>query len=169
MPDAPTPLPTLLRYCLLQIPGITFLSILLWWALDQHWITAQAALGILLGWLAKDVALYPMARRVLQSPQPAIGTDALIGRETQTATPLNPRGIVRFGSERWIAQHRDNGVIAQGTRVRVTEAYGLVLVVEAVDEADSDDTRPARLAGTPHPDGRKRQSLIRTLSFGLAS
>jgi membrane protein implicated in regulation of membrane protease activity len=123
---------TWIRYCLLQLPGLALLVVLLSWIVASGLITAAAALAIVAIWLLKDAAMYPVARRALDLPSPAIGTSALLGREANVARTLDPHGQVRIGGERWLARSRRNDRIKAGRRVRVVDAEGLELVVEAV-------------------------------------
>jgi membrane protein implicated in regulation of membrane protease activity len=124
---------TCIRYCLLQLPGLAFLAALLSWIVASELITPAIALAIVAIWLLKDAAMYPFAKRALELPMPAIGTAALLGRETHVARTLEPRGQVRIGSERWLARSRRNERIPAGRRVRVVDAEGLELVVEVVE------------------------------------
>jgi membrane protein implicated in regulation of membrane protease activity len=121
------------RYCLLQLPGIGFLILLLWWAIHNQWIPPLVGLAILAIWLLTDAALYPLSKRALE-PGPASGTDALLGRETEVVRPLAPLGQVRFGGERWLARTRRGKCVEAGHRIRVVGAEGLVLIVEPLEQ-----------------------------------
>ncbi len=119
----------LLRYCLLQVPGIAFLGALLWWLLSHGWMQPATAAWIMVLWLAKDVALYPLYRPALQRG-PGYGTRALEGRRARVVGELAPRGQVRVQGELWAAVSNDGRSVPVGRFVRITGARGLTLEVE---------------------------------------
>lgn len=123
----------LFRYGLLQLPGTLLIGALLWWAVSSDWLRPGAALLLLLGWLLKDVLLYPAFRWALQPPPP-IGGAALLGREGVLSRPAAPVGQLRLAGELWSARARGDRPLVAGTRVRVVAARGLVLIVDAVDQ-----------------------------------
>lgn len=119
----------LLRYWLLQIPGILLVSVallLLWRNEIVGTATASAALAL---WLLKDLALYPLYRFALRPPAPT-GAQALVGQLATARTEIAERGIVRIGGELWQARTRDGTGVRAGARVEVVAAHGLWLTVE---------------------------------------
>ncbi len=56
------------------------------------------------------------------------------GRVGLVMKTLDPLGLVRVQGEIWQARARDEQKIEEGTRVRILEKVGLVLLVEAVDD-----------------------------------
>ncbi len=49
--------------------------------------------------------------------------------------PLDPLGLIRVQGETWQARARDNHKIVEGSRVRIIDKVGLVLVVEPVTDS----------------------------------
>ena len=122
---------TLLRYWLFQLPGslaVAGLLVLLvrWWDLAPR----TAALLLVL-WVAKDVALYPLVRKAYE-PRSGGGAAALVGLLATARERLDPEGYVRVGHELWRARVRGSPV-EKGATVRVLEVRGLTLVVEIAD------------------------------------
>ncbi len=61
------------------------------------------------------------------------GVETLVGATGEVTEPLAPSGQIRVQGETWEARSSSN--LANGARVRVVAVHGLVLEVEAVDEA----------------------------------
>jgi hypothetical protein len=53
-------------YLLLQIPGYVLAGLLLGLLVERDWLSVGWAILALLGWVGKDLALYPAMRRVFQ-------------------------------------------------------------------------------------------------------
>lgn len=121
----------LIRYTLLQVPGWLLLGCLLWWAIQADWIVFSTAAWIMGLWLIKDAMLYPICKRAFEKG-PKSEIEKLIGREAVTIKTLAPEGLVELDGELWSAQALDNAPIAAGTRIRITGAEGLTLIVEPV-------------------------------------
>ncbi|MCC5812072.1 MAG: NfeD family protein [Ectothiorhodospiraceae bacterium] len=122
----------LLRYTLLQIPGLVLLGALLWWAWSEGWLSPLAALLVFVVWLVKDVMLYPFYRPALERQVPT-GGQVLIGREGFVTVPLDPVGRVRIGGESWRAHTPDRQPLPRGQPVRVVAARGVTLQVMPLD------------------------------------
>ncbi len=122
----------LLRYTLLQIPGLVLLGALLWWAWSEGWVSLRSAGLVFTVWLIKDVLLYPFYRPALER-QVATGGQVLIGRTAEVTVGLDPIGRVRVGGESWRAQCADRRHLPVGARVRVTAARGVTLDVSPED------------------------------------
>jgi len=124
---------TLFRYCLLQVPGLLFLSVLVGLALHRGWIGVTTA-GLIVGlWLLKDAALYRFYRPSLEDG-PRLATGLLIGQSGEVIRTLSPVGLVWIGGESWTAHTPDNATIEVGRRIRVVAASGLTLIVVADDQ-----------------------------------
>lgn len=119
----------LLRYTLIQIPSWLLLAGLLWWAISSEWIQLSTAAWIMIIWILKDAALYPLCKPGFETG-PAIGARALIGREARVITTLAPQGQIKLDGEYWSARTHGNGPIASGEHIRIIGAEGLVLIVE---------------------------------------
>jgi membrane protein implicated in regulation of membrane protease activity len=119
----------LLRYALLQLPGIALAGLALY-ALHRWWRLAAWEAWLLLAlWIAKDALLYLPLRRALSAGEGRLGAAALVGAEAVVEQELAPRGRVRVRGELWQAQAPDGDAIAAGTRVRVRAVRGLTLEV----------------------------------------
>ncbi len=117
-------------YVLLQVPGALLAGLLLWLAVHWGWLSAGWALGLWLGWVLKDCALYPMVRDAFRSS--GSHSEPLIGRRGVVAEPLAPHGLVRLGGELWQAEPLAPGdAIATGCAVVVRAVHRLTLLVEA--------------------------------------
>jgi len=62
------------------------------------------------------------------------GFDALVGKEALVVKDIDPEGMVEILGETWTATARGDIIVA-GSKVRVTEANGMVLTVESLDQA----------------------------------
>lgn len=123
------------RYFLLQIPGWVLAATVLFGLRD--WI------GISLGWavtlyalyVVKDFVLYPFLRSAYDT-NTATGIARLVGQTAVVKKALAPKGLVVVGGELWkamLAPGEDE--IAQGRRVRIESARGMVLVARAEQDA----------------------------------
>lgn len=122
----------LVRYSLLQIPGLLLIASLGWWAWSSGWVSAGTAAALFLVWLVKDLLLYPLYRPALERQVP-YGARALVGRCATVTTAVQPVGRVQIGGENWRARSAHGPPIPVGQRVRVIDAEGLTLMVEPAD------------------------------------
>jgi membrane protein implicated in regulation of membrane protease activity len=118
----------LVRYSLLQIPGLVLVGALLWWGWSLGWLGPGTGFVLFLVWLVKDILLYPFYRPALERNVPH-GSGALVGRVGVVSVPLEPVGRVRVASESWRARSESGEILPSGTVVRVTAARGLTLLV----------------------------------------
>ena len=125
------------RYWLAQLPGWILAALVLGAAWRFFGLPGWAVLAGLALFVVKDVALYPLSRRALESP-PHTGSGALLGARgvTQDGLSGGGEGRVRIGAEVWRAELCDGaGPLAAGSRVRVEAVRGLVVHVRAEDDA----------------------------------
>jgi membrane protein implicated in regulation of membrane protease activity len=116
-------------YLLLQIPGYVLAGLLLGLLVERDWLSVGWAILALLGWVGKDLALYPAMRRVFQPSR--VGSEALLGAPGVVEAPLDPRGLVRIGSELWRGEPLRRGErLPAGMRVVVRDIRGLTVYVE---------------------------------------
>ena len=119
---------TLLKYWLIQLPGIAALGAVLWWAQSSEWISAGWALGVLAGWIATDVAFYPLTRDAYRGGAPRHGPQ--VGQVGVVRKALNPSGTVFASGALWNAKLDDpTQSVESGEAVRVVECRGLLLIV----------------------------------------
>jgi membrane protein implicated in regulation of membrane protease activity len=125
------------RYWLAQLPGWILAALILGAAWRFMELPGWAALAGVTLLVVKDVALYPLSRRALESP-PHTGSGALVGAQGVAQDGLSGagEGRVRIGAEVWRAELCDGvGPLSAGTRIRVEAVRGLVLHVRAEDDA----------------------------------
>lgn len=128
-------MPVLLRYVLLQLPGWTIASVLLYLAWARWELPAPLAWAGLGFWIAKDFALYPFVRSAYErGPSKLIGPEQLVGSEGISEDGLSPSGHVRVRGERWRAESSER--VAAGGRIRVRSVRGLTVEVEPLRDAD---------------------------------
>lgn len=119
------------KYWLLQIPGWIILGGLLIWSVYQHWISLQAAVGVFLLWVLKDLVLYPFLRRGYES-DPRNGAEQLVGYRGVARERLDPEGYIKVRGELWRAKlNLSREAVEPGTPVHVVGTDGLRLLVTA--------------------------------------
>jgi membrane protein implicated in regulation of membrane protease activity len=97
-----------------------------------RWFDVPAWPGlIVLGvWIAKDLLLFPSARRYYESQPPQ---RRMIGEEGEALCRLDPEGFARVRGEIWqVRAADDTAAIQAGAPVRVREAQGMRLLVDPV-------------------------------------
>ncbi len=117
------------RYLLWQLPGWLLTAALAGVVarlLAIPWWTGVIVAGLV---AAKDLALFPVLRETFR---PA-GDPRPVGARGRVVDDLAPTGQVRVRGELWRATTRDGRTLPGGAPVRVVEAHGLLLVVEADD------------------------------------
>ena len=138
-------------YLLLQTPDILLAGLILfvlhgWGVLSLAWTLALFA-----GWVANDLALYPLLKDVFGPPRTE--PQSLIGARAVAQERLAPSGMVKLGGELWWAEALGaDAAIAAGTVVTIRGRRGLTLVVEAEGPAGADE---ARAPGA----GRERRTM----------
>ena len=116
------------RYTAFQVPGWVLAAGGGWWLNATMDVPAWVAAGVLVAWVVKDVALYPLLRsayEVNESPP----VERLIGSRGVAIEPLAPRGYVRVAGELWKAETADGTRIESSAAVDVVGAKNLVLAV----------------------------------------
>ncbi len=134
------------RYTAFQVPG-WIIAIVGGWLLHR-WlgIPLWVASGVLVVWVIKDYALYPVLRSAyeLDHKRPI---DRLVGEHGTASDGLSPSGYIRVRGELWRARSEDvqvegdvegkggrenTVVIVQGDPVEVIGVDGALLVVRAL-------------------------------------
>jgi membrane protein implicated in regulation of membrane protease activity len=138
MPPSPFALSTILKYALLQLPGLGLVVVILLW-LEYRYALPRwlfwTALGI---WLGKDILLYSW---VWRSYAPfSASEERIIGTCGTAREDLAPAGYIEVQGELWRAEAVPGSrTVAKGERVRVVNRRGLTLVVEAAGEKPAAD------------------------------
>jgi len=121
-------------YLLWQIPGYAVAGLLLGLAHEWGWLSPGGAVVILVLWIAKDLAVYPLLAR--PSPRSPVGPDSLVGTHGTVESDLAPRGLVRVNGELWRAEPVPPARgLAAGTPVVVRATRRLTLFVEPLPPA----------------------------------
>jgi membrane protein implicated in regulation of membrane protease activity len=119
----------ILRYALLQLPGLAAAVGVIF--LVRHWIVFPdyyAWIAIVL-WIAKDVVLFPYVWHAYDWDDPR-HIHSMIGKQGRVIEKLDPEGHVHIGGELWNAETEDpSRPIAEGERVTVVGMDGLLLIV----------------------------------------
>jgi membrane-bound ClpP family serine protease len=98
-------------------------------------LPAWPGLILLVVWIAKDLLLFPSARRYYESEPPQ---RRMIGEVGEALSRLDPEGFVRVRGEIWQAGVGDgSAAVPAGAPVRVREVIGLRLVVDAVSAVNA--------------------------------
>jgi membrane protein implicated in regulation of membrane protease activity len=127
--EHPTNLKVVVKYTLLQMPGLALFALLLFsvgkWLGLPHWL-AWCLLGL---WVAKDVVLFPFVWRSYDPDRPSL-TYPMVGEEGVVIETLAPSGFVRVRGEIWNAEIVPEEAFAgKGDSVRVIGIQGLTLRV----------------------------------------
>ena len=122
----------LLRYTLLQVPGLLLLGSVLYILHGWGWLSGQAVFWVALVWVIKDIALYPLYRPALMRPPQQNVAESLLGASGTARTEVADSGLVLIRGEFWRARSA-GAAIAAGKRVQVCGARGRVLVVRLAD------------------------------------
>jgi membrane-bound ClpP family serine protease len=131
--DRPT-LRIVVKYFLLQLPGIVSFALIL--LLVRHWLEIPAYLAwALLGiWVGKDIFLFPILWR-FYDPHQHPDRFRMIGRKGFALTRLNPDGYVLVKGERWQATICEGqSSIEEGREICVEAVNGLKLTVRSCAE-----------------------------------
>jgi len=137
MTEQKYPLRIIIRYSLIQLPGLAVIVGLM--ILIQRWVSIPLwiLLGILLVWIAKDVILFFFTWKSYDWEQ----RDKMIGLTGTVLKEINPNGRILVHGEQWNAEIIERGKpIYMGQQVEVIGRKGLLLMVKSVYE----DNTPKR-------------------------
>ena len=124
----------LLKYCLIELPGIAVVVLLIMvvrqWVAIPLWLT-WGLIGLC---VAKDVIFYPFVWRAYDWDNPK-DRNPMIGLRGITKDRLNPSGYISVRGELWKARVIEEGLtIEKGENVLVQGAKGLTLLVGCENE-----------------------------------
>jgi len=127
---------TLRRYILYQVPGWLLCAAIA--VLLHRWtsLSAWTALLLVLGWAAKDAALYPFLRHAYEPDAPP-AIEQLVGLPGITVEPLAPHGYIRVRGELWRAELSTGAAIGPGHLVTVDAVRGTTLIVRPDERTNS--------------------------------
>ena len=129
---------TFVRYLRFQAPGAVVLAAALAAGAHYEVVGAATAVALLLLWIAKDLALYPLLKRAYE-PSGHAYPARLVGSRGKAREALDPRGYVMVGGELWRAEavHEDRPIRA-GESIVVTSTVGTRLCVRRAQGVDVD-------------------------------
>jgi membrane protein implicated in regulation of membrane protease activity len=119
----------LVRYILLQLPGIILLVIVLMLVQENHPDYGWLIRTILILWVIKEIILYPFVWRSY-NPESLNKNDPLVGLTGIVTRKLDPSGLVKVRGELWRAESNEKEVVIEpGEYVVVEGIRGLKLLV----------------------------------------
>lgn len=122
------------RYTLFQVPALALMVMIM--IVIRQWVELPAwfAWGLVIIWVIKDVALFPLTWRAYDRDH-AGEANSMVGRQGVVQERLSPVGTVRVGGELWQARLMEAGSpIDKGEIIQVRDIRGLTLFVEQVTE-----------------------------------
>ena len=120
------------RYVLFQVPGWMLAAAVGTCLYQWAGFSLGAAAAVVLLWITKDFALYPMLRASYEVDT-STPVEQLVGKRAVSTHPLAPQGYVRLRGELWRAEIVDaDHTIDAGATVEVVGARGLTLSVRKV-------------------------------------
>ena len=119
----------LLRYFLLQLPGIFFIAALIIFLYLIKAVSFKVIWIVLAVWVIKDIVLYPFLWRSYDL-SPNSGKYQMIGQRGVALEAINPTGYVMVKGESWSARLKNKkSVIRKDEPVYVSDVQGLTLIV----------------------------------------
>jgi membrane-bound ClpP family serine protease len=133
---------TIVRYTLLQLPGLLLIVLLVilvkryfdfsWWFMG----------GIIVIWILKDIVLFPFVWRAYdwKSHEKSHSMLGLVGNAVDR---LAPEGYVKVRGELWRAEVIDRDMVVEQNRaVRVEAIRGLTLLVRPQKDQEAEKSGP---------------------------
>jgi membrane protein implicated in regulation of membrane protease activity len=136
MRPSPFALPTILKYVLLQLPGLGLLILILLWLESRYALPRWIFWAVLGLWLGKDVLLYSFVWRSYAPYNAA--EERIIGACGLAREDLAPAGYIEVQGELWRAEVVGNRSVAKGEKVRVVKRRGLTLLVAGEESTSAD-------------------------------
>ena len=119
----------LLRYFLLQLPGIFFIAALIILLYLIKAVSFKVIWIVLAVWVIKDIALYPLVWKSYDLSSNS-GKYQMIGQQGVALEAINPTGYVMVKGESWSARLKNKkSVIRKDEPVYVSDVQGLTLIV----------------------------------------
>ena len=118
-------------YLIAHLPGWFLLLVLVLLLHQWHYLPAWAAIALLLGWVAKDLLLFPAMSRYYR---PESAAKRILGERGTAVTDLAPDGVIRVRGELW--QARAARHVREGSHVQIENIEGLRLLVTPTGAGD---------------------------------
>ncbi|WP_459938008.1 NfeD family protein [Desulfonatronum parangueonense] len=129
---------TVLRYALMQIPGIVLVAAALWFMHGVFGLPERSAWTLLLLWLVKDSLMFFYVWPAYQGSQ-GDGWYSLVGMHGEVRGELHPEGYIRIGGVLWKAKADPKSCpILPGTKIEVVGREGIKLLVRPLTPPNPD-------------------------------
>jgi len=126
---------TVLRYALLQVPGLVLLIAVLFYPHDIFQISVSLKYIIIIFWVSKDAIMFPFVWRSYD-PAGFNPVHTMRGKIGVALEHLDPEGYIMVNGERWKACAAGiQTSIEKGSPVEVVEMHGLCLHVHLWDNS----------------------------------
>jgi membrane protein implicated in regulation of membrane protease activity len=125
------------RYFLLQVPGWILVAMILFGLRDWTGISLGWAVALYAIYVVKDFVLFPFLR-IAYDTSTTTGIARLVGEVAVVKRTLAPKGLIVVDGELWKAVLvPGQAEAAQGRRVRIESARGMVLVVRVEEDSSA--------------------------------
>jgi len=142
--------PAFWRYTAFQVPGWIIAALGGWWLHGWLEVPVWVAAGVLVAWVIKDYALYPLLRSAYELDH-RLPIERMIGEHGTATASLSPTGYIRVRGELWRARtQEDERAVNRGDPIEVVGVDGTTLVVQSSMRASSGTTPPSAEA-PPQP------------------
>ncbi|SDB60005.1 NfeD-like C-terminal, partner-binding [Desulfonatronum thiosulfatophilum] len=120
---------TVLRYALMQIPGVALVGAGLWFLHSVLGLSERSAWMLMLLWLAKDTLMFFFVWPAYQA-NVGDGWYSLVGLRGEVRGEMHPEGYIRIGGVLWKAKADPKTCpIPPGTVIEVVGREGIKLIV----------------------------------------
>ena len=127
-----------MRYALLQVPGVALLVLILILVRRYMDLPAWFIWGLVALWVAKDVILFPFVWRAYDRERRG-ETNSMVGARVIAEDRLAPSGFIRVHGELWQGEVMEGSPpIDRGERVRVRGIRKLTLLVQPDNEESNE-------------------------------
>jgi membrane-bound ClpP family serine protease len=118
----------IIRYSLLQLPGLLFLFVVL--IFIQRWIVIPGIIfwGIILAWAVKDVILFFYTWRAYVWKK----KDEMIGMQGVAIEKIIESGYIIVNCEKWLAVNHGDEHVEKGDTVHIHDRKGLTLFIKGM-------------------------------------
>jgi membrane protein implicated in regulation of membrane protease activity len=123
----------LLRYFLLQLPGMAIFGAIVVLSYHLTFLPSWLAWAVCAVWIIKDIVFYPMVWQAYD-PDRQKDRNTMLGKICITTEKLNPEGYVEVNGESWKAVAEISySPIGKGKEVIITGVEGLKVFVKPVE------------------------------------
>ncbi|MFC1838450.1 NfeD family protein [Thermodesulfobacteriota bacterium] len=118
----------IIRYSLLQLPGLLFLVVILLFI--QRWIVIPDIIfwGIILAWVAKDVILFFYTWKAYEWKK----KDKMVGMQGVAMEKIIESGYIFVNNEKWLAVNHGDEPVEEGETAHIHDRKGLTLFIKKI-------------------------------------